>query len=46
MKIAAAEGIAHTLEDDEITPEYILPKAFDQRVLINVAEAVKQACEE
>ncbi len=46
MKIAAAEGIAHTLEDAEITPEYILPKAFDQRVLKNVAEAVKQACKE
>ncbi|OPL07819.1 MAG: malate dehydrogenase [delta proteobacterium ML8_F1] len=44
MKIAAAEGIAHTIGDSEISREYILPKAFDERVLKNVSEAVMAAC--
>ncbi|KDR94550.1 malate dehydrogenase (oxaloacetate-decarboxylating) [Peptoclostridium litorale DSM 5388] len=43
MKIAAANAIANTISDDEISREYILPKAFDRRVAENVAEAVKKA---
>ncbi|MCK8059536.1 MULTISPECIES: NADP-dependent malic enzyme [unclassified Fusibacter] len=43
MKIAAAYAIAETIGDDEITPEYILPKAFDTRIAQNVSEAVKEA---
>jgi malate dehydrogenase (oxaloacetate-decarboxylating) len=43
MKIAAAYAIAETLEDDEIRPDMVLPKAFDKRVGDNVAKAVMEA---
>ncbi len=40
MQIAAAYAIANTLEDDEISENMIIPKAFDKRVGANVAKAV------
>ena len=43
MKIAAANAIANTISDDDISREYILPKAFDRGVAENVAHAVKKA---
>ncbi len=43
MKIAAARAIASLVADEELTPEYILPKAFDLRVGKAVAEAVAKA---
>lgn len=43
MKIAAAEAIAATVDEDLLTPEYVLPKAFDPQVAQNVAEAVRRA---
>ncbi len=43
MKIAAAKAIASLVSDDELTEEYILPKAFDERVGKTVAEAVEEA---
>lgn len=43
MKIAAANAIASLVSDDELSPEYILPKAFDDRVGKTVAEAVMKA---
>ena len=43
MKIAAAYGIANSIDDEEICEDYILPKPFDKKVLKNVSEAVKQA---
>ncbi|AHM57143.1 NAD-dependent malic enzyme 4 [Peptoclostridium acidaminophilum DSM 3953] len=43
MKIAAAYAIANTISEDELEPEYILPKAFDKRVAKNVAGAVMEA---
>lgn len=43
MKIAAAKAIASLVNDDELTEEYILPKAFDERVGKTVAEAVCEA---
>ncbi len=43
MQIAAAYAIANTLGDDEISENYILPKAFDKRVAKNVAKAVVDA---
>ncbi len=43
MKVAAAYAIAGTLEDDELTPDYILPLAFDLRTAPRVAAAVSQA---
>ncbi len=43
MKIAAAKAIASLVADDELTEEYILPKAFDERVGKTVAEAVSEA---
>ena len=43
MKIAAAYAIANTIGDDEISPDYILPGAFDENVANNVAKAVMNA---
>lgn len=43
MKIAAAKAIASLVSDEELNAEYILPKAFDERVGKTVAEAVMKA---
>ncbi|MBP3337091.1 MAG: NAD-dependent malic enzyme [Clostridia bacterium] len=43
MKIAASYAIASLVCDDEINAEYILPKAFDERVGKTVAKAVAEA---
>ena len=40
MKIAAAKAIASLVSDEELSPEYIIPKAFDERVGKTVASAV------
>ena len=46
MKIAAAKAIAGLVSDDELSADYILPKAFDPRVKTAVAEAVAKAARE
>ncbi len=43
MKIASAEAIANIITDDERTPEYVIPDAFDSRIVEKVAKAVAQA---
>lgn len=43
MKIAAAKAIASLVSDEELSPDYILPKAFDERVGKTVAKAVADA---
>jgi len=43
MKIAAARALADLISDDELSPDYIIPAAFDPRVKDAVAAAVKQA---
>ena len=43
MKLAAAYAIANTLEEEELTVDYIIPAAFDERVGNNVAKAVAKA---
>lgn len=43
MKIAAAKAIASLISDEELTADYILPRAFDPRVGKAVAAAVAQA---
>ena len=40
MKLAAAYGIASLVSDEELSAEYIIPKAFDLRVGKTVAKAV------
>ena len=42
MKIAAAEALAGLITDEELTPDYIIPKAFDKRVGTAVAKAVAE----
>ena len=32
MKLAASEALANLITDEELSPEYIIPKAFDKRV--------------
>lgn len=46
MKIAAAKAIASLVSDKELNAEYILPKAFDERVGKTVAAAVIKAAKE
>jgi malate dehydrogenase (oxaloacetate-decarboxylating) len=43
MKLAAAKALAELVSDDELNPEYVIPKAFDPRVGGAVAAAVAQA---
>lgn len=43
MKMAAAEALASLISDEELTAEYIIPKAFDKRVGPAVASAVAEA---
>lgn len=43
MKIAAAHAIASVVSEDELEPDFIMPKAFDKRVAQAVAKAVAEA---
>lgn len=43
MKIAASKALADLITDEELSPEYIIPKAFDKRVGPAVAKAVAEA---
>ncbi|MEW6031740.1 MAG: malic enzyme-like NAD(P)-binding protein [Bacillota bacterium] len=40
MKIAAAHAIADLITDEELSPDYVIPKPMDRRVAPAVAEAV------
>ena len=43
MKLAAAEALANLITDEELTEDYIIPKAFDPRVGKAVAASVAEA---
>lgn len=43
MKLAASEALTNLIADEELSPEYIIPKAFDKRVGPAVAKAVAEA---
>ena len=43
MKVAAAHALADLISDEELSAEYIIPKAFDPRVGPAVAKAVAEA---
>lgn len=43
MKLAAAKAIAACVSDEELNAEYIMPMAFDKKVIRSVADAVAQA---
>ncbi len=42
MKIAAAKGIANVIHDKDLSPDYIIPSPFDNRVVDAVKEAVRE----
>ncbi len=46
MKMAAVYALADLVSSDELSPEYILPKAFDNRIAPAVAKAVAKAARE
>ncbi len=41
MKLAAANAIAGLVDDDQLCDDFILPEAFDPRVAVVVANAIK-----
>ena len=43
MKVAAAHALADLISDEELSADYIIPKAFDHRVGPAVAKAVAEA---
>ena len=45
MKIAAAQALADLIDDKELSPDYIIPTAFDTRVKDAVASAVRYAAQ-
>ena len=46
MKVATSYAIAAIVSEEELTEEYIIPSALDERVAPAVAEAVKKAARE
>ena len=46
MKMAAAWALANLIPDDKLSPDYIIPKAFDPAVGPAVAAAVAEAAKE
>ena len=46
MKIAASYAIAEIVSEDELSPDYVIPAAFDKRVARAVADAVIKAAKE
>lgn len=46
MKVAASLAIASLVSSEELSPDYIIPKAFDKRVGKTVAAAVAKAAKE
>ncbi len=46
MKLAAAKAIAELVPDEKLSPDYIIPEAFDPRVGKAVASAVAQAAKD
>ena len=46
MKLAASYAIAGLISDEELKEDYILPKAFDERVCRTVAAAVEKCARE
>ncbi|ABC44896.1 NAD-dependent malic enzyme [Salinibacter ruber DSM 13855] len=45
MKIAAAEAIANAIDDQSLTPDYIIPSVFDENVVAQVSSAVSQTAQ-
>lgn len=43
MKIAAAYAIANLIDEDELSPDYVIPAPFDPRVAPHVAKEVAKA---
>ncbi len=43
MKMAAANAIANLVSEEELSEDYIIPRAFDKRVAPEVAKAVSEA---
>ncbi len=43
MKVAASRAIASLVSDEELSPDYIMPLAFDKRIAPAVADAVAKA---
>ena len=43
IKVVAAYAIASLVDEDKLSPDYIIPNAFDKRVSKAVAEAVAEA---
>ena len=43
MKVAAAQALAELISEEELSEDYIIPKAFDRRVGPAVAKAVAEA---
>lgn len=43
MQLAAAKAIANIIDEDSLSPDYIVPSVFNSRVVQVVAKAVKEA---
>ncbi|MFC7063283.1 NAD(P)-dependent malic enzyme [Halobacillus seohaensis] len=46
MKIAASEGIAAIVSEDQLSSDYVIPRALNESVAMAVADAVEQAVKE
>ena len=46
MKLAAARALASVIPDENLSPDYIIPTVFDERIVPAMAEAVEEAAHE
>jgi malate dehydrogenase (oxaloacetate-decarboxylating) len=46
MKVAAAYAIAELIADEQLSPDYVIPSPFDERVAPAVAKAVAKAAQD
>ncbi|MNY72852.1 NAD-dependent malic enzyme [compost metagenome] len=46
MKLAAAEAIASVISEDELSPLYIIPSVFNQRIVDEIRRQVIHAAVE
>jgi malate dehydrogenase (oxaloacetate-decarboxylating) len=46
MKLAAASALAEVISEENLSPDYVIPSVFDERIVPAMAEAVEEAAHE
>ena len=46
MKLAAARALAEVIPEENLSPDYVIPSVFDERIVPAMAKAVEEAARE